>query len=330
MTSAFDTIHATLQGTPTKRGWFDADCPNCGKERARGQTHFGYNAVSGHCFVCGWSGGLSKLAELLRVEIGEWTPPKPQPKPEVEIARWRLNPWKMLEQYRSHPQRIEQWQAYKPLSVETIEKYDLGFGPLYWQRDNGDWYPSADNFLTVPVYEDGALVRIHGRIPRDKQRDGLKWICNSGSDFALYNLDSIQSKKVVWLCENYVDAIWLHQLKPEWGAVATGGASIWKPHWTQQIVEREPSLVVVALDNDLAGNGGGNHREALLAEWWEKMSRLLAEGKITGNPKPPKPAGPKIANWLLQAGLNVRLFDWPSESPPKAGLDWILSQEIYA
>lgn len=309
-TDPFPTIHAALQGTPTRRGWYDATCPNCGKAAARGQTHFGYSETGGHCFVCGWSGGISALAALLRVEIGEYTPPKPQPKPEPTIARWRLNPWELLRRYQTATERFSAWQAYKPLHNETIDRYGLGFGPLPFQRDNGDWYMSRSNWLIVPIWQDGALMALRGRNTGDR---GPKWISATGSAYALWGVEDVQPGRVCWLCENYVDAMWLLQEHPEWSAVAIGGATTWKAEWAAQLAKRKPAMVIVALDNDLAGNGGGARRDELLAEW-----------RATHTGKPPKANGPLIANDLLQAGIDARLFTWPDEAPVKAGLDWAL------
>ncbi len=314
-TSPFPTIHAALHGVPSRRrGWYDATCPNCGKEAVRGQTHFGYSEEGqSHCFVCGFSGGLNKLADLLRVEIGEYVPPAATPKPEPAIARWRLNPHELMRRYVTHPGKVARWQAYKALSEETIERYRLGYGPLPFQRSNGEWYMSKADWLIVPIFEDGALVALRGR---NTGTVGPKWISATGSQYALWNVENVEPGAVCWLTENYVDAMWLQQERPAWSVVAIGGATTWRTEWAAQLAARKPGMVVVALDNDLPGNGGGHLREQLCAEW--RATHPLAAI--------PEANGPKIANSLRRAGLDARLFEWPDTAPAKAGIDWILSQ----
>jgi len=310
----FDSIHATLQGTPTRRGWYDATCPNCGKEVAKGQVHFGYNAEgAGKCFCCSWSGGPNKLAELLRIEIGEYVAPVRVERPAPELARWRLNPYELLRRYNTHPGNVARWQAYKPLSAETIERHGLGYGPLPFQRDNGDWYMSRSDWLIVPIYQDGALVALRGRNTGDR---GPKWISATGSEYAFWNVENVPAGAICWLTENYVDAIWLMQYRPDWWAVAIGGATTWRSEWAKQLAARKPSLVIVALDCDLPGNGGGHLRDELIAEW------------IATHPgaQIPKANGPAITNDLLRLGMTARLFEWPADAPAKAGVDWLLAE----
>jgi len=308
MSDAFAAVHTALHGIPTKRGWFNATCPNCGKLVKKGQTHFGYSNLGAKCFACGWGGGLDKLAELLHIEIGEYIPPVYVEKPKRKIARWRLNPWGLLDRYENHPERYHRWMLYKPLTQETIEKNGLGYGSLPFWGDN-DWYMSKTKFLTVPVYEDGALIRIHGR---NTGNYGAKWVCASGSGAALFNADNLPENRIVWICENYVDALWLEQEYPQWSAVAIGGVSLWDKRWATKLASRKPVQVIVALDKDLVGNGAGNHHRSLIAEW---------KGK-----KEPVPAGPAIANDLLRVGVRSILFRWPDEAPAKAGVDWLLER----
>ena len=96
-----------------------------------------------------------------------------------------------------------------------------------------------------------------------------------------------------------------------------GGATTWRREWASRLAAQRPGLVVVALDKDLPGNGGGNLRDELIAEW------------IATHPpncKIPIANGPKIANDCIRAGLRTILFQWPDSAPAKSGLDWALSQ----
>jgi hypothetical protein len=310
----FSAIHATLQGTPNRRGWYDATCPNCGKEPEKGQVHFGYHPDGRvRCFVCGYSASLYKLSELLRLDVGEYVAPVKIEKPTPPIARWRLNPDKLLQQYQTHPQRLTKWYGYKPLTDDNIERYHLGYGRLPFQRDDGTWYMSKAEWLTVPVYEDGALIALRGRNVTDS---GPKWISATGSQYGLFGVEYVYPGATTFICENYADAIWLQQAHPDWCAVAIGGATTWRNVWAYRLAQKRPGLVVVALDNDLPGNGGGILRDGLIAEWTAAHPQAAV----------PTANGPRIANDCIEAGLRTILFQWPDTAPAKAGLDWALTQ----
>lgn len=308
----FDRVSGLLGGKPNRRGWIDAVCPACGKQPKHGQIHFGYRETGGHCFVCGWRGSLRDLADLLSVDSRDYVAPVREPPPPPKpIARWRLNPDRLLAQYHDHPDRLQRWQRYKPLKAETIERFGFGLGRLPFQDDNDQWYMSRHEWLTVPVYADGALAALRGR---NLTGNGAKWISATGSNYALWNVDDVRFGATVWLCENYVDAAWLMQEHPEWDAVAIGGATTWRRHWARQLAARRPAQVIVALDNDLPGNGGGARREQWLAEWKARRPGVT----------PPDANGPRIVDDLQLSGVPATLFVWPDNAPYKAGVDWAL------
>lgn len=314
--TTFDQVVAVLGGEPNRRGWRDAVCPACGKAPERGQVHFGYREDGGHCFVCGWSGNFRALAELLALD-GDYTPPvREEPQPPKPIARWRLNPGRLLAQYHDNPQRLSAWRRYKPLSAATIERHGFGLGRLPFQDENEQWYMSQSEWLTVPVYADGRLSALRGR---NLTTRGAKWISATGSEYALWGVDGVRLGDVVWLCENYVDAAWLMQEHPEWRAVAIGGATTWQRSWAYQLATCRPAQVIVALDNDLPGNGGGDRREQWLAEW-------KAAHPQPGL-KPPAANGLRIVEDLQCSGVLAELFVWPDSAPQKAGIDWVLAQK---
>ena len=67
----FDLLIDHFGVEPDSDGEVRVDCPNCGKEAKRGQTHFSFSERGGHCFVCGTSWSLRRLAEEMGiVEVG--------------------------------------------------------------------------------------------------------------------------------------------------------------------------------------------------------------------------------------------------------------------
>jgi len=310
MSDLFLDVQGRLGGEENKRGWIDATCPNCGKEAMRGQCHFSYRETGGHCFVCGWGGGLRDLAEVLDLDATDYVPQVREQK-IVELARWRGNPWKLLDQYLTHPDRVDRWAGYKPLTVGTLDRHGFGLGRLPFQHPDQSWYMSKQEWLTVPIYEDGALIALRGR---NLGTAGPKWISATGSNYALWNVDKVRPGTTCWLCENYVDAAWIMQGHPEYSAVAIGGATTWKREWATRLAARSPGRVVVALDNDLVGNGGGEKREQWVLDWKVDHPGL----------NPPAANGPKVVNELRAAGISATLLNWPDDAPYKAGVDWLI------
>ena len=319
MGDLFGHVHAALGGERNRRGWYDCDCPFCGKEAKRGQVHFSYSPDGYKCFVCGAHGTLRTLADKIRIDgaqavtaaLAQWQPKRSEPLP---TARWRQNPGELLRRYQSHPDRYSTWRRYKPLTAAAIDRYGFGLGRLPFQREDGEWYMSRQDWLIVPLWESGQLVGLRGRNLGD---NGPKWISAAGTTYTLWGLDYVRQGAVTWLCENYVDAAWLMQERPTDCAVGIGGATTWQASWAQMLAEKEPGTVIVLLDNDLPGQAAGAFRQALEAAW-------IAER----NTEPPAANGPRIANALRSAGVNAVLFQWPDSAPAKAGMDWLLEQRM--
>lgn len=321
MDRLFGHVHAALQGQRNRRGWYDCDCPFCGKEAKRGQVHFSYSPDGYKCFVCGAHGTLRQLADKIRIDgaqavaetLAQWQRKEREPLP---LARWRQNPGELLRRYQAHPHRYRTWRQYKPLSAATIDRHGFGLGRLPFQREDGEWYMSKHDWLIVPLWEAGQLVGLRGRNLGDS---GPKWISAAGSTYTLWGLDYVRPGSVTWLCENYVDAAWLMQERPTDCAVGIGGATTWQASWAQMLAERKPGTVIVALDWDLPGQATGAFRHKLEAEWMQQRGS-----------KPPEANGPKIANELRRHGLNAVLFQYPDCAPEKADVGWLLGQKVKA
>jgi phage/plasmid primase-like uncharacterized protein len=194
--------------------------------------------------------------------------------------------------FAAHPRRYELWQAYKPLSEDTINRANLGVGVLPASRCNHER-------LIVPIYNDGELVCLRGRAINC---DCGKWLASGGfslDSLPLYNVDALPTGGVLWIVENPVDALMIGEATDYTGA-ATLAVSYWRDHWLEAIQAKRPSLVVVAYDNDLPGNGGAWRRQEMMAVW--KRQRP--------GQQPPKAWGVKLVNRLLKAGLPVELYDW--------------------
>lgn len=301
MSDLFDLVCAKLNGFPDRKGRFHADCPFCGKEAKRGQVHFTVLAHGYHCFVCGEHGSHKKLAEFLGQDIAVQYKPKahkPAKNPD-QVYGWMKHPDRLLEAYSGHPERIAAWQKYKPLSVQTIEKYQLGVGTL----------PSTQcthKRLIYPIFGNDRIVAFRGR---STGCDCPKWLSAAGSQLALFGRENLQSGAKVIICENPVDCMLVMQYKPNIAAIAgTSGAATWREEWTRLLVDSKPAQVIVWLDNDLAGQANRETYDLLCTLWHQEHP--------VGR-RAPLPNGPKIANTLLAFGLPVQLYRWPKGTPVK-------------
>ena len=296
MSTLFDTLCTQLHVEPDYRGEVWIDCPWCGK----GKKHFSFSARGYKCFSCDRKGkGLAAIAEQLRVSSDTPAAPRralPPPPPR----NWQKRPELWLERFCGALDRVQAWQGYKPLTLDSIARHRLGVGVLPASRCD-------KRRLIVPVFSQGRLVAFHGRAYQVGDTDA-KWLTSGGSSKqVLFNADSLRPGATVVIVENFVDAVLVMQAEPGIVAVAGGGAS-WNDLWTAQIAESRPRHVLVLLDNDLAGWPNAATYRALRGAW-EKEHPGLA---------PPEPRGPKIATALARAGVRtVRGPNWPSSTPPK-------------
>lgn len=270
-------------------------CPKCGGDK------FDFSPNGAHCFrgSCNYSASLWTYAREIGYDLDS---PKPLPaytpkvKPQTPTY-WQKNPQLFLDRYTSHPETIARWQEYKPLSVDTIAKYQLGYGPMP--------EPSRcqHNRLIVPIFQGEQITGFRGRVA--VECDCPKWLTAKNATATLYGLDNVQPGDVVWWLENMIDALLLMQTSTRgYKAVAsTAGAGTWK-RFIDSVVERQPRLVIVALDNDLAGQPNSETFPVLVERHKQK----------TGQEYTQTPNGFLIYDALCKARLNVALWKWPAGS----------------
>jgi len=302
-----ELIQKTGAITDRKQQEWHITCPSCGHESSPRDPHCSFSERGYHCFVCGASGSLKALAGLLNLEnitighmtyIAKKTPKKPSCGHLGVFA----------ERAAKNPRRAELWAAYKPLSLGTIDRMQLGVGILPYSR-------CKHERLIVPVYSGPELVGLRGRAI---DCDCGKWLASAGwsNDLApLYNSDALSIGQVIWIVENPVDALMLSE-RTEYAGVATYSVSYWTDAWTKRLQEAQPELVVVAFDNDLPGCGGGLRRDEFIRKWLENPKHKVV----------PPASGPKLANKLIEAGLPATLFDW-KDADYKADIGSLLMQE---
>lgn len=285
--------HLHLQ--PDRQGDYHATCPWCGKEPKRGQVHFRFSDAGGYCHVCGQGAGITRLADLiLQSDAPRAVRHTPRPKPQ-KTYHWKAQAVHLVETFRSHPQNLTRWHAYRQTPLEIVHAGRLGFGTLPASRCH---HPR----LIVPVFDGDLVVGLRGRAVGC---DCGKWLAAGGSEYRLYNVESLVERNVAFITENPIDA---RLLTWRWGvgAVATLGVGIWRDAYTEILKRALTVRVVVAYDNDQPGNGG----------WLEKW--------LETHKRPIMPHGVKLVARLRAAGLRAELFDW-GNAPYKTDIGDLIS-----
>lgn len=281
MADLTQTLAHHLNVQPDRRGDYHADCPWCGKEPKRGQTHFRFSKSGGFCHVCQTGAGIVTLVRLILGNEAPIVPSRPiAPKPP-KIYSWQSKAVHLVETFARHPQNLERWAKYRKVPAEIVHTHKLGFGTLPASRC---YHPR----LIVPVFDGERIVGLRGRAVGCECG---KWLSSGGSQYALYNVASLGKRRAVFITENPVDAL---MLAAKWsvGAVATLGVGIWRDSYTEYLKKAQPIRVVVAYDNDQPGNGG----------WLDKW--------LEDHPRPIMPHGVKLVSRLRKARLRAELFDW--------------------
>lgn len=320
------------------------DCPN--PEPKSDAVHFSFSAKGGKCFVCGEGWSLHRLAAIWLGDDYATTNPlaRAADLPAVVAKRRRADYpalWigQSVEWYASRYQKrldlLQCWQGYKPVSLDSVASWKLGVGRLpFFDEDRKRWYWSKHQKLVVPVFRNGKLIALRGRAfspddPTSADGSGKKWMNATGVTTCLFNGELIRPGDSVLVVENMIDAILIMQFADEARRVAgmgsrlvavasTAGAGTWRPTWTAHLASMDLAELVVALDNDLAGQPNKETLPLAIAQW-------KAKHPSTPSNRAPKPNGPRIANELLLAGVPSRLYHWPEGTPLKADpLSWFV------
>jgi hypothetical protein len=267
-------------------------CPECGHISTPKDPHCSFSEKGWYCFSCGAGGSLQDLAK--RLGLGERVYQAPQRMIRQEAPRkaysWMNDAESLISRYEAHTCRFERWAAYKSLTRSTIESHRLGVGVLPASK-------CKHERLILPVVDGTMVVGLRGRAI---DCTCGKWLASAGWDLdlvPLYNSESLRPGCVAWIVENPVDALLIGERTPYVG-LATFSVSYWRERWLETLKAARPELVVVALDNDLPGNGGAARRQEFVQAW------------LRTHPKVPQANGIKLVNTLLKAGLRSVLYDW--------------------
>lgn len=341
MPDILDALCAHLHTDIDRHGRAHADCPFCGalsRNRSGGAAFHFYLYDLPHrrgavCWSCGWRGSLVALARELDVAGEDSRPVRAEymrPTPPWERISDSLAVWRryVLNDAR-HPQIVSRWQAYKPLTVESITTHALGVSKVpFWDEARHCWKESRYPRLLIPLVVDDRIVGFRGRA-YDPHDTGPKWLTASCSETVLVGLEDVRTDQHVIWCENLVDRLLALQVEPSVAVVTSGGLT-WRQEWIDELAAKRPRSVVLWFDHDLSGNGSRYHQAEWITAWRTEMEQRRADNPALAArpfPSPPEPRGPIIANALLKAGVRASVYAWPRHTPRGADLGWALMQE---
>jgi ribosomal protein S27E len=294
------------------RRWLSIQCPSCGHEAEKSQRAATSMSETGwKCQVCGEGGTLTDLAKRTGVDGNDmpaYTPYQKAVKAH-KPANWTKDPQWYLDRFLQHPERLQRWQSYKRLSLESIARYRLGYGVLPASKCQ---HPR----LIVPLFHQKQIVGFRGR---QIACQCTKWLSSGGSQNICVGLGAIKPGDRVALIENEVDRILCQEHDPSVKMLALPfGVASWQAEWTEELKRRKPAHVLIILDNDLAGNPNKEAYQHGIDLWNAKMDAMIAAGRIKSKPEhPPYPHGYKYLKQFRAAGLNADRYIWPNGTPYK-------------
>lgn len=338
---ALNIVEAHGVGSASASGFYKLDyCPFCQRKKKAG-----INPMNGafKCFVCNHEvRGLEvwqQLASHYAVAI-HTPPPIVQKRSVKKTYAWQTDPplWHS-RLTNDHQAVVMAWQTYKPLTEETIMRYQLGFGalpPISLQPHRYTMRCNHRRLVYVNRENDARqAVGFRGRqyecsCFRDKAGD-LKWLTVQGCTVwldGLHDLRLAHGKHII-VCENPIDRYLAMQMMPEIYALApTAGAGTWRDDWSKAIAAANPKSVLVWFDNDLIGNPNEETKIRQIEDWRQGYRQK------TGNEPSPdqlryhadKAQAPKIVESLRRLHVAADCWKWASKSPIHADLGWYLTQ----
>jgi len=295
------------------RSWLAIQCPNCGHvaDKSRRATT-AMSETGWKCHACGEGGDLWNLAERCGLQNSPAKgsrndSPASESKKRLP-AQWTRNPQAYLDKFLEHPERLQRWQSYKQLSLESISRYRLGYGVLPASKCH---HPR----LIVPLFHNKQIVGFRGR---SVTCQCTKWLSSGGSQNVCVGLAAVRPGDRVALIESEVDRILCQEHDPSVKMLALPfGVASWQDEWTVELKRRQPAHVLIILDNDLAGNPNPEAYQHGVSLWHQKMDAMIAAGRIKTKPQPPTPNGWKYFKMFRAAGINADRYIWPDGTPYK-------------
>lgn len=258
-------------------------------QRDKGRLYISTDSGVFFCHVCGEKGGFSRIAEHFGDKVDAI---RDTTSGDIQSRR-RLLTSAMEVGYEGlvNNEEVLLWLTGKEserkqrgLSIETIEKYKLGFIGAGWSLTRSLKVPhdrdqlkaaglvneSGRDFFTgpkllIPYWSNGHVVQLRGR-----DYPAGKYQTSPGDAARLFNTDMLRGADEVVVCEGELDCLVLQQalaLSPnqrtrKMAVVAVPGATIFPQGWVEYF--KSCKRIYIAFDPDEAGKKGAIRvREAL-------------------------------------------------------------------
>lgn len=267
--NVYNTILHYISGQPDRNGEVHVNCPMCGKEAKRGQTHFSFHydhtgdVAGGYCFVCGGKMSIRQIAEyyglngdqgdrldndelrLLRIEAEQ----RRQAAKQAELEQ-RLSALEQMhrcqDHLRYHNQLDEAGREYwhsQGIYDRAIDNFVLGY------CDQCPTYRESASY-TIPVFGyDGELINIRHRLVEENGGKYRPHLAGLGQQ--LFGADVLKGKperalvlegekKVICYRQNGFSAVGI-----------MGKCARWQRAWFEWF--KGVPEIVIALDPDAEG-----------------------------------------------------------------------------
>jgi hypothetical protein len=266
----YEKVLAAISGQPDAHGEVHVDCPMCGKEAKKHQTHFSFrydqaqDVAGGYCFVCDGSISIRQLAEHYGIDVGGGSQLTEQ---ELRIMRLEAEQRRQaakqaeLERRLSALEQMHRCQDHLRYHNQMNDEHRA-----YW-RSQGIYERAMDNFVlgycekcptcrqspsyTIPVFGyNSELVNIRHRLTDEVGGKYRPHLAGLGSQ--LFGADVLkQAPERVLILEGEKKAIVYRQ--HGFNAVGTMGKSYrWRQQWFDWFEGTRE--IIVCLDPDAEAN----------------------------------------------------------------------------
>lgn len=201
-------------------------CPECSKDRKKKNDKclsVNLDKSTWFCHHCGWKGALSNLVEKIEYIKPEW-------KNKTELSEKAVN---FFEDERK-------------INQQTLIDFKISCGLEYMPQ-----LEKEVDTIQFNYFRNSELTNVKYRGPKKSFK------LHKGSELIFYNLDSIQDRKEVIICEGEIDAMTFHQCGYNSVLSVPNGANLNTNNLTylDNCINNLDKIEVfyLATDNDIAG-----------------------------------------------------------------------------
>jgi hypothetical protein len=350
-----------------------AKCPWCGKmpfdDRGRQARHFHFGRFGqyefGKCFVCGNNAGYVGIYRKATGEDVDYVPQErstPQRK-EAPAPFWQEHAITLLASYQQRGDRLNLWQTYKPISMDTLRTYKFGVGVLPYVLTHK---PTGSEFEVLTFAPDGREPQVHIKSRQtgaERRGDDYSMMRTIHDICGNYEPPQHEERLIVPLFDEHGALVGLRgrsmnprEKRYKWMSASDSVTPIFGVEHVQPgdtVVLGENFVDAAMVGQCLPGMSGvalGTAR-TIRTEEIERMKErkpstvlIMLDNDMAGQAQgatleqlkseyeakhgrkaDPPLHGPRCAQALREAGLDAVVFDWEkADAPPQAGVDWAL------